>query len=237
MSTFPVTRWTLIVAAGQQGNSATDEALAELCRAYWYPIYAFIRRRGNSPDEAEDLTQGFFAAFLERRNVVLHADPAKGRFRSFLLTSVKHFLADQSDLRNSHKRGGGQTAAPLDLLDAEGRYARKFADNETPERLFDREWALTLLARVDDDVRAVLARENRVGHFEHLKPFLPFCDEEASYTEVAAQLGSSEGALKVAVHRLRRRYREVFRHEIAHLVSDPNLIEDEIRYLLQVLRT
>ena len=236
MRGFPVTRWTLILSAGKEKSAAADEAVAELCRAYWFPVYAFVRRFGTAPDEAEDLTQDFFARFIEMRNL-LSADPAKGRFRSFLLTSVKHFLSDQAERRHAEKRGGKNRVLALNLADAEKRYAREFAAKDTPESLFEREWAVTLMARVNDNVRTALGREGHAGQFDRLKPFLPGGDEEPSYSEVAARLGTSEGALKVAVHRFRRRYREVFRAEIAHLVSDPDLVEDEVRHLLQVLRS
>jgi RNA polymerase sigma-70 factor (ECF subfamily) len=231
---FPATQWTLILAAGEGGGSAADEALAELCRAYWFPVYAFIRRLGNSADEAQDLTQEFFARFLERRHFT-SADPARGRFRSFLLTCVKHFLVDEADRRNAEKRGGRAVLLPLELRDGENHYEREFADNDTPERLFERTWARTLMARVNENLRSACAREGRGDQFEQLRQFLPGADP-GSYSEVARDLGASEGALKVAVHRMRRRYREMFRGEIANLVSRPDLVDDEVRYLLQVLR-
>jgi RNA polymerase sigma factor (sigma-70 family) len=234
MPVFPVTRWTLIVAAGFEGSVAADEAIAELCRAYWFPLYAFIRRQGNSPDNAEDLTQEFFASFLERRQFA-SADPARGRFRSFLLTSAKHFLLDQADRRNAAKRGGKSPVVPLDRGEAEQRYERELTDRDTPESLFEREWARTLMSRVNEEVRSALAREGG-GHFEQLKEFLPGYEGNVSYADVAGQLGTTEGALKVAVHRLRRRYREAFRAEIAQLVSDPGLVDNEVRHLLDILR-
>jgi RNA polymerase sigma factor (sigma-70 family) len=219
-SGFPATRWTLITAAGDQGSQAADEALAELCQAYWYPLYAFVRRQGNSPDEAQDLTQEFFAHFLERRSIS-YADPSRGRFRSFVLTCMKHFLADLADRRNAEKRGGRERAVTLDLSDAEYRYSRALADRDTPEKLFEREWARTLIVRVTADVRTAFGREGRVEYFDRLKQFVPGNDEAVPYSEVARQLGTSDGALKVAIHRLRRRYREMFRAEIAHPGSRP----------------
>jgi RNA polymerase sigma-70 factor (ECF subfamily) len=233
MPAFPDTRWTLIVAAADGQSPAASRALEELCHAYWYPVYAFIRRFGNSPEDAEDLTQSFFAYFLERRNFA-DADPTRGRFRSFLLASVKRFLSDQADRRSAAKRGG--TIAGLDLEEAEKQYARAFADHETPERLYEMAWASTLMLRVNDNLRTALQREGRGDQFDQLRRFLPGSDQDISYSDAAGQLRMSEGALKVAVHRLRRRYREMFRIEIAQVVSDPALIDDEVRRLLEVFR-
>jgi RNA polymerase sigma factor (sigma-70 family) len=230
---FPPTRWTLIVSAGQTQNPAADEALDQLCRIYWYPIYAFIRRLGNPPDQAQDLTQDFFARFLERRHFA-YADPARGRFRSFLLTSVKRFLIDQAERRNAGKRGGNDRVLTLDLDDAEQRYGRGLADDQTPERLFEREWARTLLARVNEDVRTAFSRDGHPQYFEQLRQYLP--GDGVPYAEIAHQYGTSEGTLKVAYHRMRRRYREMFRNEIAHLVAGHGEVEDELRYLVGVLR-
>ena len=231
---FPATRWTLIVRAGQQGSPAADGALAELCAAYWYPVYAFVRRMGHSSDESLDLTQEFFARFLEKRPFT-QADPAKGRFRSFLLTCAKRFLADQADRRRAAKRGA--PVVPLDSEDAEQRYSRRLMNEQTPERLFEREWALTLIARVNQNVREAFAREGRADYFDRLKQFLPGDTESLPYSDLAVQLGTTEGALKVAVHRLRRRYREMFRTEISRLVSEPDQVDDEVRHLLAILRT
>ena len=234
-SGFPATRWTLIVTAGKEDSKAADQALAELCSAYWYPLYAFVRRLGHSPDEAQDLTQEFFARFLERR-YFSYADPAKGRFRSFLLTSLRRFLGDQADRENAEKRGGRQAGLPLDIDDAEKKYAREYADHDTPEKLFERQWALTLMSRVTANVRAGFEREGRAEYFERLKQFLPGQEGGMPYADVARELGTSEGALKVAVHRLRRRYRDTFHTEIGHLVADPTQIQGEVRHLLNVLR-
>jgi len=232
---FPPTRWTLVLQAGQQGDKVADRALDELCRAYWYPVYAFVRRSGKTLEEAQDLTQDFFVRFLERRYVA-HADPAKGRFRSFLLVSVKHFLLDQEGRRFAEKRGGRDRIMALDCIDLERRFGAELSTHETPEAIFDRSWAQSLVARVMDDVRDAMDREGQSPLFDQLKPFLPGNDETISYSELASKLGTTEGALKVAVHRLRRKYREIFRAEIAHLVSDPGEVDDEVRYLLRALR-
>lgn len=233
--TFPATRWTLIVAAGQSENPAAGEALAELCRSYWYPVYAFVRRSGYAAADAEDLTQGFFVRFLERRDVT-SAERAKGRFRSFLLTAVKHFLADEADRRNTQKRGGARRAVPLHLESAERRYSNVAANHETPERAYERAWARTLIARVNNDLRESFGREGRLAEFDSLKSFLPGSETQYTYAEAAQAGGTTEGALKVAVHRLRRRFRELFQAEIARLVEDPAMIADEIQHLLQTLR-
>lgn len=234
-SAFPPTQWTLILAAGVGDSKAADEALAELCRAYWFPVYAFIRRMGNSADEAQDLTQEFFARFLERRSFI-NADPARGRFRSFLLTCVKNFLADQSDRRHAEKRGGHAVLLPLKPEDGENRYSREFTDAETPEKSFERAWAQTLIARVTENLKAAFRSEGRAEQFEQLRAYLPGGADPASYSDAARELGASEGALKVAVHRLRRRYREMFRAEIANLVARKDQVDDEVRYLLAILR-
>src|SRR5262249_40414025 len=156
------------------------------CRTYWYPIYAFVRRLGNSPDDAQDLTQEFFSRFLEKRHFE-YADPAKGRFRSFLLTSVKRFLADQADRRYAEKRGGRTAAVAMDLSDAEKRYGVAFADHDTPEKLFERAWAATLMARVTDEIRTEFAREGRSDHFEKLRQFLPGNETTLPYSDLAEQ--------------------------------------------------
>jgi RNA polymerase sigma factor (sigma-70 family) len=225
----------LIVAATGQCSSAAEQALAELCRTYWYPIYAFIRRSGYSPADAEDLTQDFFLRFLENGRLA-SADRAKGRFRSFLLTAVKNFLADHADREKAEKRGGNKKLVPIDLEQAEAEYGRDFAYTDTPERLFEREWASTLVTRIADDLRVAFSREGRSDLFDQLRGFLPGAGNRASYADIAAQMGTSEGAVKVAVHRLRRRYRELFQAQIAVLVSDPQMIDDEIQYVLGFLR-
>jgi DNA-directed RNA polymerase specialized sigma24 family protein len=233
---FPITRWTLIIAAGQTNNRAADDALAELCRAYWLPIYVYVRRFGHPPDQAQDLTQGFFAYFLETRGLA-HADPAKGRFRSFLLTCLKRFLGDEADRRDAQKRGGQTCILPLDFENAEIQYSRGLSHQDTPEKLFERQWTLTLISRVTDDVREAFRREGRGDQFDRLRQFLPGHEPSLPYADAARQFGVTEGALKVAVHRLRRRYRETFHAHIADLVTDPALVNDEVQYLLATLRT
>jgi DNA-directed RNA polymerase specialized sigma24 family protein len=234
-SSFPPTRWTLVIRAGQGDQEGADRALEELCRAYWYPVYAFIRRAGNPPDLAQDLAQDFFVRFLEKRHVAF-ADPAKGRFRSFLLVSVKRFLIDQAERRSAEKRGGHIQFTAPEWDGKEERYTAGISTSETPESLFEREWAQTLIARVTMDTRAALERECRTRVFDRLKEYLPGGDEALPYPVLAFELNTSENALRVAFHRLRRRYRELFRAEIAQLVEDPNQIDDEVLHLLRVLR-
>lgn len=235
MGGFPQTRWTLILAAGAGSDEAAAQALADLCAAYWYPAYAFVRRMGNPAEDARDLTQEFFAGFLEKR-AFERADREKGRFRSYLLTSLKHFLADEAERRRAAKRGGGMELAELDAREAEERYMARLADCETPERLYEREWAATLIRRVNDQVRQVFEREGRIAQFDRLKQFLPGNESGLPWARVARELGFTEGSLRVTIHRLRRRYRELFRSEIAQLVSDSADVDDEIRHLFHMLR-
>lgn len=207
--------------------------MAELCGLYWYPLYAFIRRRGHSAHEAEDLTQEFFLRFLAAQSLAA-VSPEKGKFRSFLLASVQHFLANESDRNRALKRGGGQTPIALDALQADARYRLEPADQLTPERLFERRWALTVLEQVLARLDREMAAAGKADLFAALKGFLVGGSQE-TYAEAAQRLGQSVGAVKVAVHRLRRRYRQLLRDEIANTVDDPALIEEEIQYLLRCL--
>ena len=227
--TFPFTRWTLVAAA--QGEApAADDALEALCRAYWYPLYAFVRRSGHAPHEAEDLTQAFFARLLAKHDLAA-VDREKGRFRSFLLAALQHFLANERDRARAQKRGGGRTPLSLDIADAETRYQLEPADPLTPEKLFDRQWAQALLAHVLAALEGEAAAEGRSAQFEALKPFLAVGSGAISHAEAAARLRVTEGAAKVAVHRLRRRYRDRLRAEIARTVASPEQIDDELRAL------
>jgi RNA polymerase sigma factor (sigma-70 family) len=222
-SQFPTTRWTLVVAAADPCRKEARSALVSLCESYWYPLYAYLRRRGYSADEAQDLTQEFFIRVLEGRYLD-RADPEKGRFRSFILTSLKFFVADEQDRQRARKRGGGELL-PLEFSSGEGRYQREPAHDETPERIFERRWALSLLEFV---------HHGRLEHFERLKVFL-LGQSDAPYAALALEMNTSEGALKVAIHRLRKRYRELFRQEIADTVADPADVESELRFLAAVL--
>ena len=231
-SEFPTTRWTLVVAAGDPRRKEARSALVSLCENYWYPLYAYLRRRGYPPDQAQDLTQEFFMRVLEGRYLD-RADPEKGRFRSFLLTSLKFFVADEEDRRRANKRGGGMVVA-FEFLSGEERYQREPAHNETPERIFERRWALSVLDRVVEELRKEFLHHGRLEHFERLKVFL-LGQSDAPYAALAREMNTSEGALKVAIHRLRKRYRDLFRQEIADTVSDPAEVESELRFLVAVL--
>jgi RNA polymerase sigma-70 factor (ECF subfamily) len=231
-SRFPTTRWTLVVAAGDPQRKEARSALVSLCETYWYPLYAYLRRRGYSSHEAQDLTQEFFIRLLEGRYLD-RADPDKGRFRSFLLASLKFFVADEGDRQRAHKRGGGMVV-PLEFSSGEERYQREPAHEETPERIFERRWALSLIDRVVGKLREEFVHHGRVEHFERLKVFL-LGHSDASYAALAQEMNTSEGALKVSIHRLRKRYRELFRQEIADTVADPAEVESELRFLAAVL--
>jgi RNA polymerase sigma factor (sigma-70 family) len=227
-SQFPTTRWTLVVAAGDPGRKEARSALVSLCENYWYPLYAYLRRRGYPADQAQDFTQEFFTRVLEGRYLD-RADPEKGRFRSFLLSSLKFFVADEGDRQRAHKRGGGQLV-PLEFSSGEERYQREPAHDETPERIFERRWALLVLDRVVEKLRDEFVQHGRPEQFERLKVFL-LGQSDAPYAALAREMNTSEGALKVAIHRLRKRYREVFRQEIADTVADPVEVESELRFL------
>jgi len=231
-SQFPTTRWTLVIAAGDPRRQDARSALVSLCENYWYPLYAYLRRRGYPADRAQDLTQEFLIRVLEGRYLD-RADPDKGRFRSFLSTSLKFFVADEEDRNRAYKRGGG-VVVPLDFSSGEERYQREPAHDETPERIFERRWALSVLDRVVEKLRVEFVQHGRLEHFDRLKVFL-LGQSTASYAALAREMNTSEGALKVAVHRLRKRYRELFRQEIADTVADPTEIESELRYLAAAL--
>jgi RNA polymerase sigma-70 factor (ECF subfamily) len=231
-SEFPTTRWTLVAAAGDPHRKEARSALVSLCENYWYPLYAYLRRRGYPAEQAQDLTQDFFTRLLEGRYLD-RATPEKGRFRSFLLSSLKFFAADEEDRQRAHKRGGG-LVVPLEFPGGEGRYQREPAHDETPERLFERQWALSVLDRVAERLRNEFVQHGRPEHFERLKVFL-LGRSDGPYATLAREMNTSEGALKVAIHRLRKRYKELFRQEIADTVADPGDVESELRYLAAAL--
>jgi RNA polymerase sigma-70 factor (ECF subfamily) len=231
-SQFPTTRWAFVVAAGDPHPKEARSALVALCENYWYPLYAYLRRRGYPPDQAQDLIQEFFIRVLEGRYLD-RADPEKGRFRSFILTSLKFFVADEEDRQRASKRGG-RAVVPLEFSSGEERYQREPAHDETPERIFERRWALSVLDRVVERLRDEFVHHGRPEHFERLKVFL-LGASDAPYAALAREMNTSEGALKVAIHRLRKRYRELFRQEIADTVVDPAEVESELRFLATVL--
>jgi RNA polymerase sigma-70 factor (ECF subfamily) len=233
---FATTHWSLVVAAtrGETSPARARRALADLCRAYWYPLYAFVRSRGHSPDDAQDLTQAFFARVIETGGLAA-ADPERGRFRSYLLGAMKHFLANEWHQARARKRGGDVTIIELDAVDAEGRFALEPTHQPDPDARFDREWAREVTARALAALRVEHEARDRATLFDALKGSLT--GDEAPRRETAAQLGMTAGALKVAIHRLRARYRKLLRAEIAETVSDPEEIDSEMRHLVEALRS
>jgi len=226
---FTTTHWSVVRAAPESAS-----ALETLCCTYWYPLYAYVRRRGHSPEEAEDLTQEFFARLLAGKDLS-GVDRAKGKFRSFLLAALNHFLANEWDRATAAKRGGDQVLISLDDDNAEERYRMEPSVEVTPEKLFERSWARTIMAQALAQLRAEYAADGKTQQFEQIKCFLTEETAEGGYSSVAAQLKTSTGAVAVAVHRMRQRYRELVRHEIARTVTTPVELEDEIRQLLAAL--
>ena len=224
----------VLAAGGDHVATDTRRALEELIQAYWFPLYAYIRRQGRSSAQAEDLVQGFLTRLLEKKDLA-RVDRAKGRLRSFLLASLKHFLANEYDKRRTLKRGGGVLVISLDALDAEARYAIEPADDMTPDRLFDRRWALAVLDKVLSRLRQEYANAGKAALFETIKDCLTPHRGRLSYAQLAQRLGMTQGALKVAVHRMRRRYRDLLRDEIAQTVDSPLQVEEEIAHLLNCL--
>jgi len=231
---FQDTHWRVVVAAGDTSSPQAGVALAELCRTYWYPLYAFIRRKGNGPHDAQDLTQAFFARLLEK-HYVAQADRERGRFRTFLLAALTHFLADEWDKTRRLKRGGGREIISFDAASAEERYRMEPLDQLDAAKLYERRWVTTLfdkvLARLEEEFR-----DSGKGElFDGLKGSLLAEDDGLSYAELGARLGLKEDAVKQAVRRMRRRYRELFREEIAQTVAGPGEVEDELKHLFAVL--
>ncbi len=235
LASFTPTHWSVVLAAaGHADTTHARDALEKLCRNYWLPIYVFVRRQGHGPHDAQDLTQEFFARLLEK-NFLAGVQREKGRFRSFLLASVKHFLANEWDKANAQKRGGGNVPISIDATRAESSFGLEPVDTLTAERIFERRWALALLDQVLRRLREEYTRDGKEKQFEQLKPTLTEASRTVPYAEIATRLGTSEGAVKVAVHRLRQRYRELLRAEIADTVASPGEIDDEIRNLFAAL--
>lgn len=231
---FSTTRWSLVLAAGAGEGEAARTALAELCRLYWYPVYAFVRRGGKAHDDALDLTQEFFARLIERGDVA-SADPERGRFRSWLLGALKHFLANAWDRATAQKRDVRRLSS-LDASDAETRYLHEPSDVLDPERLYHRRFALALLERTLGRLREECAARGKTDLFEQVKDLLVVGEADAAtYAALAEPLGTSPGALKVSVHRLRRRYADLVREEIAETVRDRGEVEVEIEFLVSTL--
>jgi len=231
---FVTTRWSVVLSAGRKSSPNSDRALAELCQTYWYPLYAYIRRQGRTKEDAEDLVQAFFARFLEK-NYLEGLAAERGKFRAFLLAALKHFLANEWDRAQAQKRGGGVEHLSLNWQDADNRFHLDPPDPTNPERLFDREWALALLDRVIARLHDECAADGKTRLFEQAKGFLTVGRDAIPYAEAAQSLGLEEGALRVAVHRLRKRYRELLRDEISQTLTDPAQVDEELRSLLAAL--
>lgn len=231
---FATTRWSLVLAARRLSTPASREALAALCAAYWSPLYAYVRRRGFQAAEAQDVTQDFFARLLEKQSLE-RVNREKGRFRAFLLASLKNHLANFRRDERAQKRRPSGGLLPLDFAAAEQRYRQEPVDRFTPEKLFERRWALALLQRTLERLQGEYEKSGKAALFERLKEYLTADRSKASYAQTAAELDLSEGAVKVAVHRLRRRYRELLRREVAQTVAGPDELEEELLSLFQAL--
>jgi RNA polymerase sigma-70 factor (ECF subfamily) len=231
---FQTTHWTVVMAARDRTSGAAEEALASLCQSYWYPLYAFVRRQGTSPEDAQDLTQEFFRSFLERDSLV-NVSRAAGRFRSFLLACLKHFLSHERQRARAERRGGGRTAVSLEATTAEARYRMEPPDHSTPEVLFDRRWAWAVLDRTLEDLRLEYTRREQGDLFEDLTGFLPGGKGRASRAELAGRRGVSANAVDVAIHRLRNRFGALLRQRVSQTVAGETEVDEEIRYLMSVL--
>jgi RNA polymerase sigma-70 factor (ECF subfamily) len=231
---FATTRWSVVLEAGKPGTPSAKAALSELCNAYWYPLYAFVRRRGHNQDDAADLTQAFFARVLEK-NVIGVADPSRGRFRAFLLGSLKNFLANEWDRTQTQKRGGGARPLSLDFEYADERFKREPATRLTPDKEYERNWALAVLERALARLEAEYRKRGKEKLFERLKVALVADDESDPRLAMAKDLGMTEGAVKVALHRMRAAFRESLRREIAETVGAERDLEDELRALIEAL--
>jgi RNA polymerase sigma factor (sigma-70 family) len=228
---FATTHWSVVLAAGRDSTPSATDALEKLCRTYWYPLYSYVRRKGHNPEDAQDLTQDFFARLLSKKYLRL-ADPARGRFRAFLLTSLKHFLIHQWEKGRTARRGGDQQVISLNEQEAESRYHLEPSSQLSPEMLYDRHWALTLFERALDQLKSEFIASGKVVQFDRLKGFLSSESNDGAYAAAGSELGTSAKAVAVAVHRLRSRYGELVRAEIAHTVPTSAEIGDELHYLM-----
>jgi RNA polymerase sigma-70 factor (ECF subfamily) len=231
---FVTTHWSMVIRAASADSAHASDSLARLCHTYWLPLYAYVRRRGHSTEDAQDLTQEFFARVLEKRWIG-DADRSRGRFRTFLLAAMNHFLADEWDRARAQKRGGGVPPEPLQFDTAEAQYVQEPADISTPERTFERRWALTLLDEVLKRLQAEYEQDGKSSLFAALHPCLVGERTTQPYGELARALATSESAVKSAVHRLRQRYRRLLREEIANTVDGPGQVDEELRHLFAVL--
>lgn len=231
---FVTTHWSVVLSARDQASPQSDEALEKLCRTYWYPLYAYARWRGRGPHDAEDLTQEFFARLLQK-NYLMAIEPERGRFRSFLLVAFKRFMADEWDRAAAQKRGGGMAAVCFDTTLAEQLYRNEAEPRLPAESLYEQRWAMTLLDQTMRRLRAEFAAAGKSNEFERLKGFLAVSKAEVSQATAVREPVGSESALRVAAHRLRKRFRQIFREEIAHTVARPEDVQEEVRHLLAVL--
>ena len=232
---FVTTHWSVVLLAGGSASLEADMALEDLCRAYWYPLYAYVRRQGHPAIDAQDLTQDFFARFLERKHLRL-ADPEHGRFRTFLLCSLKHFLINEWEKSRAAKRGGAHAIVSWDEQTAEGRYLAEPVDGLTPDRIYEKRWAVTLLEKVLARLREKYVAAEKAPLFDALKPYVWGDTIVEGYGVLAARLGLSEGAVRVGMHRLRESYRELLRDEVARTVASPAEVDEELRHLVAALR-
>lgn len=230
---FATTHWSVVLKAGDSRGDEHARALDALCQGYWYPLYAYVRRLGHSPHDAQDLTQGFFAYLLEKR-LLTKADPESGRFRSFLLGSLKNFMANEWRRQSAEKRGASQTIS-FDAQDAEDRYAVEPVDESNPQSLYEQAWAVAVLDQAMTLLEAEYGSTGKQTLFVQLSPCLQGDRTASTYAELGATLAMSEGAVKVAVHRLRQRYRELLRASVANTVADPLEVDGELRHLMEVL--
>jgi len=231
---FATTHWSVVLAAGRPKSASYRQALETLCRTYWFPLYAYLRRHGCNSHQAQDYTQAFFTALLAKGGLDL-ADPRRGKFRSFLLASLKHFLSNERARARAKKRGGGKKALSLDFENAESQYALEPRDELSPEKLFERSWALTVLDRTMARLQAEALKTNKKELFERLKSYLTAGKSSIPYRDTADEFNITEGAVRVAVHRLRRRYKELLRDEISQTVTSNEQIDEEIRDLFTAL--
>jgi RNA polymerase sigma factor (sigma-70 family) len=231
---FATTHWSVVLAAGKSSSPHQKQALETLCQGYWYPLYAYLRRRGHGIHQAEDYAQAFFAHILEKHDLQT-ADPKYGKFRSFLLIRLKCFLSDERDRAHARKRGGGRKILSLGFQNAEDQYAIEPADRLSPEILFEKFWALTVLERTMDRLEAEIANKNKQKLFDHLKVYLTTEKDVIPYQDMATELKMTEGSVRVAVHRLRRQYRKLLREEIGQTVAAKGQIDEEIGYLFAAL--
>ena len=224
-----------MLAAGDVGSTNAHAALEELCRTYWFPLYAYVRRQGHNLEEAQDLTQEFFLRLIEKQSIRM-ADAARGKFRTFLLTSLKNFLINEWEKARTAKRGSGQAPFPLEFDDAEQRYLAEPASDLTPEHLFEKRWAVAVVERAQARLREEYVAANKLSLFDHVQEHV-WGEPSEAYRELAARLNTTEGALRRAAHRMRDRFRSLLREEVAHTSDTPDEVDDELRYLVALLRS